>query len=203
MLYESTVSADTLSLLKNLMGINELNDYNLAGGTALALQMGHRLSYDLDFFGRGDMSIEEVTGLIPASYFIQEMHRTKNILVLDVDGIKVDFVLYKYPMIRPLLEEGGIRLFSIEDIAAMKLDAIKGRGRKRDFYDLYFLLNHYGLSELLAFHQEKYQQDTRFLILKSMSYFDDAENDPPVRLTGEEIHWEDVKSTIKKYLQDV
>lgn len=87
----------------------------------------------------------------------------------------------------------------MQDIAAMKLDAIKGRGKKRDFYDMYFLLQRFSLSQLLAFHAKNFRQDTTFQILKSMVYFADAENDTTVELLRPgEVDWEKVKSFIRK-----
>ena len=203
MLYTSAIPSGTLSLLKNLMAIDELSEFNLAGGTALALHIGHRISYDLDFFGHTDIDLTEVLELLRPGYPLQEMHRTQNILALDINGVKVDFVKYAYPLIGVPQELEEIRLISIEDIAAMKLDAIKGRGRKRDFYDVYFLLKKFDLPSLLEFHLKKYGQDTRFLILKSMVYFDDAENDVPVQLLHEEISWEEVKTVITRQVKNI
>ncbi len=203
MLSTSAIPSGTLSLLKNLMAIDELREFNLAGGTALALHIGHRISHDLDFFGHTDIDITEVLELLRPGYPLQEMHRTQNILVLDINGVKVDFVKYAYPLIGAPKEKEKIRLISLEDIAAMKLDAIKGRGRKRDFYDVYFLLKKFDLLSLLEFHLKKYGQDTRFLILKSMVYFYDAENDVPVQLLHEEISWEEVKTVITRQVKNI
>jgi len=182
------------------MAIEGLGDFNLAGGTALSLQIGHRTSYDLDFFATATISMEEVVSIVHDYRPFQEMHRTENIVVLDMEGIKVDFVNYRYPLIGNLRLEEEIRLLSLEDIAAMKIDAIKGRGRKRDFYDLYFLLKRFELGPMLELHRKKYQQDTRFLIMKSLIFFDDADHDAPVVLQEDDITWEEVKETIRYYV---
>lgn len=197
MLHTNAVQPGTWTLLNEIMDLQMLSHFNLAGGTALALQLGHRISYDLDFFGTGDVALEEIKATIDAQHDATEMHRTEHILVLDIEGIKVDFVKYAYPLIEEPLKDKGLRLLSCKDIAAMKLDSIKGRGRKRDFFDIYFLLKIFDLPEMMRFHFEKYQEDTSFLILKSLVYFEDAENDPPVNLLVEGTNWETVKDTIK------
>jgi predicted nucleotidyltransferase component of viral defense system len=139
MLHAKTVTPATLELLNEICSIKELKEFNLAGGTALALQIGHRISYDLDFFGRRNFETTEILDLISRSRTTKILSQSKNILILTIDGIKVDFVNYKYPLVSNTIEEGKIRILSVDDIAAMKLAAIAGRGRKRDFYDLYFI----------------------------------------------------------------
>ncbi len=196
MLYPAAVFPDTLSLLKKLMKLEDLADFNLAGGTALAIQIGHRFSYDLDFFGNSPLSIHDILITLGNNFEFREIHQTKNILVIDVNNVKVDFVKYKYPLIGDLHTKDEIRMLSVEDIAAMKLDAIKGRGRKRDFYDIYFLLQKYDLLRLLELHLKKFKEDTSYQIIKSLIYFDDAEIDAPVKLLGPDLSWEKVKEFI-------
>jgi predicted nucleotidyltransferase component of viral defense system len=137
MLHAKTVTPATLELLNEICSIKELKEFNLAGGTALALQIGHRISYDLDFFGRRNFETTEILDLISLSRTTKILSQSKNILILTIDDIKVDFVNYKYPLISNTIEEKEIRLLSIDEITAVKLAAIAGRGRKRDFYDLY------------------------------------------------------------------
>jgi len=196
MLHQSALQPATFSLLKKLMKIDALAEFDLAGGTALALRLGHRISYDLDFFGNVDMSINDILDALRDEYQYEEMHRTEHIVVLNINNIKVDFVIYTYPLLHEPVSIDGVRLLAIEDITAMKLDAIKGRGARRDFYDLYFLLKTYELSTLLDLHQEKYGQDNRFLILKSLVYFGDAEDDAPVNLIDSHVTWEEIKESI-------
>jgi hypothetical protein len=133
-----------------------LNEFNLAGGTALALQIGHRISIDLDFFGNTTVDFDLLKLDISASYNFTVEHNTRNILIGFIDGIKVDFVRYKYSLIRPPVIDQDIRMLSIEDIGCMKLAAITGRARKRDFFDLYFILREISLKELLDLYVVKY-----------------------------------------------
>src|SRR5690606_17672822 len=127
--------------------------------TSLALQIGHRISIDLDFFGRTELKEAEYTELLTQFGPTILLKKSKNILIYSVNGIKVDFVDYNYPWLSPPSIVENIRLASKIDIAAMKLNAIVGRGSKKDFIDIYFLLKEYCLSEMLGFYRKKYQQN--------------------------------------------
>jgi len=195
MLQYHTVEPGTLGLLKDIMAIPELIGFSLAGGTALALQIGHRKSIDLDFFGARPIDIDEIVGLLEPLGNLQLLQHTRNILILNINGVKVDFVNYKYPWLRAIQIVEDIRLASLPDIGAMKLGAIAGRGKKRDFTDLYFLLQQFTLSELLGFYREKYPDGNEFLVLRSLTFFDDAEEDQKLELF-EKADWLEVKRTI-------
>jgi predicted nucleotidyltransferase component of viral defense system len=179
------------------MSESDLQPFVLVGGTALALQLGHRISFDLDLFGYpGSMDIPMISGLLNQYGEVEQLNASKNIFSARVDDIKVDFVRYAYPLLLPFLEIEGIRMASLRDIAAMKLAAITGRGRKRDFTDLFFLLKKFSLEEMLNFHQQKYPDGNRFLVLKSLNYFTDAEEDEDLVLL-QSADWPEVKKTIE------
>ncbi len=197
MLYVHTVQPGTLGLLKKIMSIPELAGFNLAGGTSLALQIGHRISIDLDLFGIRPFEKEEILELVSGLGAYHLIHQTKNILVFNIQGVKVDFVNYKYSLLQEVRLEEGIRLLSLPDICAMKLSAITGRGRKRDFVDLFFLMKRYSLQELLAFYNAKYPDGAEFLVARSLTYFEDADLDEDL-LLFEEADWSTVKETITK-----
>lgn len=196
MLHTNTVEPGTLGLLKSIMAVPELEGFNLAGGTSLALQIGHRVSVDLDLFGARPFERDEILGLVEDIGEYRVIHQTKNILVLNIEGVKVDFVNYKYPLIREVKREMGIRLLDLPDIGAMKLGAITGRGRKRDFTDLFFLLKRYSLEELLGFYNEKFKDGSEFLVTRSLTYFEDAETDETQQLF-QKADWPLVKKTIQ------
>ncbi|MDZ7608185.1 MAG: nucleotidyl transferase AbiEii/AbiGii toxin family protein [Cyclobacteriaceae bacterium] len=122
------------------MSLEVLNDTQLVGGTALALQLGHRKSIDLDLFG--NIEIGEFDIKNPFMHFDRAfpVRRTPNILVYSLDSVKVDIVNYAFPWLEPDFSEDGIRMATLKDIAAMKLNAITGRGTKKDFVDISFLL---------------------------------------------------------------
>ena len=200
MLHLETIEPHTLELLHKIQTLPEFAYTRLVGGTALALQIGHRKSIDLDLFGNELIAPEDLYAALKSiSDNVQLISTTRTMRFFFVNGIKVDFICYPYLWITPEINENGLHLASIEDIAAMKLSAITNRGTKNDFIDLYFLLEHYPMNELLRLYQEKYPGSTLFATLKSLTYFDDAENDPmPVMLRT--VDWESVKERILSVL---
>ena len=195
MLQTQTVSPDLLELLEKIMKLNSFNDYLLVGGTSLALQLGHRNSIDIDLFGNCEIDEELFTRTLNEFGTFEVFKKSKNILITSINGVKVDFVNYRYPLLRDYLVIDGIRMASKEDIAAMKINAIAGRGSKKDFIDLYFLLNEFSLSEIIDFYLQKYFDGSKFMAIKSLSYFSDADIDqtPDVYL---DFNWETCKQKI-------
>jgi len=192
-----------LVLLKELMKIDEFNSLRLVGGTSLALQIGHRKSIDLNFFGEIKIEKLSIDKIFSRFSIVKPLSRSKYINSFMIDNIKVDFVDYSYPWIDSLIEEEGLRLASTKDIAAMKLAAITNRGSRKDFVDIYFLLKKYSLKKMIGFFNEKYKDGSEYLALKSLLYFVDAENDFSVEII-EDLSWDEVKNTIsrevKKYI---
>jgi predicted nucleotidyltransferase component of viral defense system len=202
MLHYQSIHPKTLELLKELQQTEFLQTFNLVGGTALALQIGHRKSIDIDLFGRTDFESSELnTKLNALQREIKIIKNSKNINIYSIDQIKVDIVNYHYPWLQPTLTMNGLKLASIEDIAAMKLAAVTGRGTKKDFIDLFFLLKKYSLYDLIDFYNRKYADGSVFMVLKSLTYFEDAESDPlPEMLLP--FDWEFMKKTILKVVDD-
>ncbi len=205
MLHYETIDSRTLGILKKLLSIELLSDLRLVGGTSLALQLGHRKSIDLDLFGNIDEDVLEITVALNSIGNITLLKNSKNIHVFLIDDLKVDIVNYKYPWLQDLIYEDNLRLAKVEDIAAMKLSAITGRGTKKDFVDLYFLLQKLKLAEMLEFYQSKYHDGSIFLVMKSLIFFEDAETDSmPDMLVP--VDWKEVKETIrqahKKYIKN-
>ncbi len=202
MLHKTTLNANTLELLNFLMSKTYLQNFVLVGGTSLALQIGHRISVDLDMFANlpFDTSLlkSELEDDFPS--FRVELERT-NTLITSINGVQVDFIRFKYGFNYPFLIQESIRLADIRDIAAMKLDAIAGRGMKKDFYDLHFLLKIFSLPELLDFYQQKYQHTTIFHLIKSLTYFLEAENNPQPLIFDKKITWAKVKKSIISEVQ--
>lgn len=195
MLQKQSVSPKLLELLSFLMKAELFKDFVLVGGTSLALQLGHRNSIDIDLFGQ--CNIDEVTFRETVSEFGTStlLKKSKSILIFSIEGIKVDFVHYPYPWLAPCHHIENLRLADMKDIAAMKLNAISGRGSKKDFIDLYFLLKYYSLEEMMRLYQQKYADGSEFLVLKSLTYFDDADKES-MPLMHQTISWEAVKKEI-------
>ena len=195
MLHYETIGSATLQLLKYIQRCSGMENMRLSGGTALALQIGHRKSFDLDFFGDLELENDDLANILGPHGTVKKLKNTPSINIFLVNDIKVDFVKYKYPWLTSAVKEDGLALADMTDIGAMKLAAITGRGRKRDFYDLYFLLGRYSLSQLVEYYNDKYEDGSTFLLLKSINYFEDAENDMPPELF-EQVSWEEVKDKI-------
>lgn len=139
MLYFETVESDTLELLIKLMEKPYLSTFCLVGGTSLSLQIGHRKSIDLDLFSETEFDGDKLLATLAQDFrHIEVLTKINGTLLTRIQGIKVDFLRFNYPSIRPVRIEDQLRLLTPEDIAPMKLDAIAGRGKKKDFYDLYF-----------------------------------------------------------------
>lgn len=160
---------------------------------------GHRISIDLDFFTDHPFDklllIEALEEAFTSVVVIE--NRSKAIMQCSIRNVKVDFVAVKDPFNKEVTYIESVPFAHIEDIAALKLNAIKGRGSKKDFWDIARLLDSYDLGELLSFYSTRYPYDDSFSVVRSLVYFEDAENDPdPVML--EKTSWEMVKKKIEK-----
>ncbi len=158
---------------------------------------------DLDLFG--DFSAEgiEIRDTLEEQFSVSVIKESKNIKIYQVDGIKVDLVNYsRYPWIDNPIEEDGITLAGIKDIAAMKVAAIIGRGTKKDFIDMNRLLQIYSLKEILDMYMQKYPDGSLFIAMKSLSYFEDAESDP-MPFMFDEIDWGVVKASIREAIAGI
>ena len=195
MLHLETIEPKTLELLRRLQSLSLFEHSRLVGGTALALQLGHRKSIDLDMFGTIDASSEEIQEACKEAGELEISKTSKNINIYWIDGIKVDCVNYPYEWLDECQIIEGIRLASVNDIAAMKISAIINRGTKKDFIDLHFLLKEMSLNQILDLYDQKYPDGSRFIAIKSLTYFEDAESDPMPYMFSD-ITWEEVKIAI-------
>lgn len=195
MLHLSTIEPSTLELLRKLQQLPELRETRLVGGTALALQLGHRKSIDLDFFGTITCSAQDLVDAIKKVASVTVLKDSPHIHIFLIDGIKVDIVNYRYPWLDEVVIKQEIRMASFKDIAAMKITAVVGRGTKKDFIDIAFLLHRFSLNEILNFYSEKYDDGSVFMAMKSLVYFDDAEKEPmPDMFVNQS--WEQMKEYI-------
>lgn len=201
MLHFETVDSSTLELINKIMAEPLFSPLRLVGGTAMALQTGHRKSIDLDLFGELFLDESVLTETVSSMGSIAWLNKLKSIKSLLINGIKVDFVNYSYPWLTEPVNEKNIRLAGKKDIAAMKLAAITGRGAKKDFVDLYFLLKEYSLRDMIQFYEAKYSDGSVFMVLKSLVYFDDAENEIMPEMM-ESVSWEEIKETIIRHYRE-
>jgi len=192
---------DILPLFEKLKG-----NFYLAGGTALALQIGHRDSIDFDFFSEKSFdtkSLFEKVKLIFESHTIKKVQDEKNTLTIIVDGdIKISFFAYQYPLLRPLVSEKYLNLASIEDIACMKLSAITSRSIMKDYVDLYFILQKKKLSGLLKLAKNKFPSLDTNLILKGLVYFDDIIKSPIMFKNNQKVSLEEIRFFFQKIVKE-
>ncbi|MEO7313272.1 MAG: nucleotidyl transferase AbiEii/AbiGii toxin family protein [Chitinophagaceae bacterium] len=201
MLHSSTVETNTLDLLHEFMALEFFKSFNLVGGTALSLQLGHRTSIDLDFFTVTDFDRAEMHQNLFQHFKtrIAISSSVKNTLGVFavVDGVKVDICFRPYPLLRPAIIEDGIRMWSLEDIAASKIFAISGRAVKKDFWDLDRLLDIFSIEEIASFYDKRYRQSLAISVAKMVLFFDEADlSEAPVCLMGKT--WPKVKKGISK-----
>ena len=195
--YFEILPAEQKKVLQLLSSQKWLNPFYLVGGTALALQLGHRQSDDFDFFSVKNIDNKNIiSSLTKVGQFelIDEAENTVNGLV---NNVKVSFIKYEYPLIKSTHIFQTMSLADLYDIALMKISAISGRGAKKDFIDLFFLLNHFSLSGLFNAYKDKYGVGVSnfYHLQKSLVYFDDAENEPMPKML-KHVDWNDIKKTI-------
>jgi hypothetical protein len=200
-MHPQTLYPKTKQVLENLTPIiNEFNFY-LAGGTGLALQLGHRKSIDIDLFSsefpERDLLLQSLKKFEPQ--IIQEAPGTIDTMICNV---QVSFLEYKYPLIESTENFQETPIASLADIACMKLSAVSSRGSKKDFVDLYTILKQTSLKELFTAFEKKFKgvEFQSLHLLKSLTYFTDADKDPEPDYM-EPINWEEVKNTLEEQVK--
>ncbi len=184
----------------------QLNNFSLVGGTALALQYGHRVSVDLDLFSYDPFDADSVVKTLAQEFkdnFSYDGNINKSFGVFCyINNVKVDLVRYPHSLLKPVSLIKGIRIYGDQDIAAMKINAILGRGKKKDFWDLYELLKKYKLREIIQWHSAKYpSQQLLISIPQAITYFTEADDsEDPVSLKGQT--WESVKQSISHHVSE-
>lgn len=196
MLQEQTIKASTLELLKRLMADSALKDFYLVGGTALALQIGHRISVDLDLFSTNAFDNEQMREYLESEYGFRTDFMALNTLKGEIDNVKIDCIMHRYKWL-DTFTDNGIRLAGIKDICAMKLNSIAGNGtRIKDFIDLAYLSEHYSLRQMLNFFQEKYDANP-VMVLKAVTFFDEINYNEPIKLFNiKKLNWKKIEKRL-------
>ena len=174
-----------------------ITPFYLAGGTALALQIAHRQSIDFDFFIKENFDNRNIIETLCKYGKFELFNEARNTINGLLNDVRISFFKYKYPLLNNPLSYKNMSIANPEDIALMKLEAISGRGSKKDFIDLYFLLQEFSLSKLFEKYPFKYgiEISNHYHLLKSLTYFEDAEHEPMPKMF-EKILWEQVKKHI-------
>ena len=182
--------------------------FYLAGGTALALQIGHRTSIDFDFYVQKHFDAKELASEIENVFKdgARVTLREKDTVFVNISGVDCSFFWYQYPLIEKAENVMGIQIVSCQDIAAMKLIAISHRPVKRDYIDIYYLLEKFSLKDMFSFVSKKYPNFNQYFALRALTYFEDIgerEKKRPIRVLDKNFSWEKAKRKIfeevKKY----
>jgi hypothetical protein len=190
MLLTKAVEAGTLDLIRKFMSDDRFKDFNLVGGTALALKIGHRLSIDIDLFSTGPLAAIELGQHLTTNYNATKVRTLTNGVFCFVDGVKIDLISHQYGLVNDIDLLEGIRIVSLPDIGAMKLNAIFNNGtRLKDYSDMYALLEIYSLDQLLGACAQKYPDLNISMVKQSLIHFGDIDFSDPIKYVGEEIKW--------------
>jgi len=204
MLQTSTVERSTFELLKKLMQDEKLSNFILAGGTNLALQIGHRKSIDLDLFTYVQFETEKLINHLLQQYDILiERKKERNTIVGYIAGIKVDMIAHIYPLLQKSIVDEDVRMYSLLDIACMKLVAISDNGtRLKDFVDIAYLSTKMSLSQMLTGYATKYTNTSPLLAAKSLVYFGDINFDTKIDLCcNKPFKWEKIEERIREMIK--
>lgn len=182
-MHEKVLPKGSKELLNRLEALNSphLKGWTLAGGTGLALQLGHRLSEDLDLFRNDAFDSKEIHACLKQIGKYETLQEDSKTLTVIISGVKMSFFQIGDPFIFKTLPFRFFSVADIQDIALMKLIAISGRGSRKDFIDLYLILRRgYNLQDLFKLLPKKYEEGraNSYHILKSLAYFEDAEKEP-------------------------
>ena len=198
MLYTQSVSPRTLELLKKLEAEPSLAAFTLAGGTALALYLGHRKSVDLDLFSPQSFDAKKLATLLADKYGFRTDFMETDTLKGTIDGVKVDCIAHRYDYLRPPYEESGIRLYDMEDIIAMKLSAIADDGsRLKDFVDIACLSTRHTFYDMLKCYERKFPEANVIRPFKAITYFDDIDFEEDVIMLNFEYDWNRIAERLK------
>lgn len=199
MLHKNTVINELWELLQKLMRDEKLQDFILVGGTALSLQIGHRISIDIDLFSTKDFDNESISKHLKQKLNANVKAILPNTILMNINQVKVDVIAHKYPLQKQILEIDNVRLASLEDIGAMKLHAIFQNGtRIKDFVDMYFLLEHNPLQTYLDAYKNKYNGNI-ILASYALTLYENIYRDFDVTLMhGKESNWDRMKQRLEQ-----
>lgn len=198
-IYTATLPQATAQLIEKIKLLPELKNFYLSGGTALSLQLGHRESEDLDFFTTTDFKPETIQRALLNISHLEAVQIEQGTLNTFLEGVKLQFLHYPHSLLEEPFEWNSLKLSSVIDIACTKLITISARGGKKDFIDLYKILENYTLDNLFKKLDMKYKgiNYNHAHILKSLVYFGDADDQPMPRMHMK-VEWEEVKQLITK-----
>ena len=197
-MHPESVRPATRNCLALLTQTSWLSDFYLAGGTGLALHLGHRFSEDLDFFSPKEVDPKKLRFALSSLGKLKVEMEREGTLWATLEGTKISFFHYPYALMEEVKTFENVCIANIKDIASMKLDTISRRGGRKDFIDLYFILKQgHPLSEILGWFQKKYSEVAynQVHLLKSLVYFEDAEKDVMPTMI-QQCEWRKIKNLL-------
>ena len=197
-MHPKVLSSEAWTLVRTLDRAAITKGWVLAGGTGLALQLGHRISEDLDFFRAEPFESEGLAIALARVAPVEVQDRSAGTLHVSLQGIRVSFLQAQAPLLFAGTAYRGLVVADPRDIAVMKVVAIGGRGSRKDFVDLFFYLRSGGsLEDVFEMIERRFAgiDFNEYHLLRSLTYFDDAETEPMPRMLRE-VDWADIKSAI-------
>lgn len=207
-MFENALTEKTKRLLQKIGPVMSEESFYLAGGTGLALQFGHRISEDLDFFKEASFNAEMLLSLLKRRVdVVSDVVMEPETLLVLLDGVKCSFFFYEVPLLYEKVDFGSIKIAEWRDIVSEKVKTISQRNSKKDFLDVYFAIesNRLSIEEVVALFRRRFESTKLNLYhtLRSLTYFEDADKEPdPVPSEGHPIHWGEVKSFFLKNVKE-
>lgn len=198
-MFEEVITKEAFHVIKRIGPF--LHAFYLGGGTGLALQIGHRISYDLDFFTPKDFWVEELLQQLKAD----KIHSIeKGTIHCELRGVRLSFLHYDLPLIFEPVKWQNIKVAHWLDIAAEKLKTVSQRGSKKDFYDIFFAIKNSSIEQICSVFTKRFKDRgiNRYHVLKSLVYFEDAEEEPDPQLLRKDVNWSEIKEFFKKNIKE-
>ncbi len=203
MLHQETVEPDTFQIIIDLQKKDYLRNFYLVGGTALSLQMGHRISDDIDMFTPLAFDENELYPILKRDFDFIIEKKFKRTLMGYVRNVKTDFIAHQYKIIHPVITENEITMLNLPDIAAMKLNAITFSGtRLKDFADIYFLLEKISFKQMLDTFLEKYEKVNPYVAAKALNYFEDINPAEKIQILRKDFTIEKMKQRLQQAVKN-
>jgi hypothetical protein len=197
MLHTQTVDPKLLDLIVQLCATPQLQNFHLAGETAIALQLGHRLSVDIDMFTPEVFDAVVLKSALESQYMLRSNDILINGLLGEIKGIKTDFLSHQYALLQEPIVVEGIRMYHLKDLTAMKLNAIVGNGtRAKDYVDIAFLSSIFCLDDMVTFFSQKYPLSNGMMALKSLAWREDVATHVPIQFRNSNLRWEIINARI-------
>jgi len=180
----------------------KLYSFFLVGGTALSLQIGHRISIDIDLFSLESFDENGLSSYLETKQGLQLNYLNKNTIKGQINNVQVDLITHAYPLVRDLSVSETIRLASLDDISAMKLNAIVGNGtRLKDFIDIAFLSSYLSLQQMINAYGHKYQSRNPLITMKALAYHNEINFKEPIHFLAGTYPWKLIETRLNQMMK--